>query len=74
VLALCVARGRGWTAGALEAASAASVVGVAALVPRGALTEIGAGFLATQLVVAACAAVVLIRFRRTVTDRKESST
>jgi O-antigen/teichoic acid export membrane protein len=74
VLALCVARGRGWTAGALEAASAASVVGVAALVPRGALTEIGVGFLATQFAVAACAAVVLVRFRRTVTDRKESST
>jgi hypothetical protein len=72
VLALSVARGRGWTAGALEAASAASVVGVAALVPRGALTEIGTGFLTAQLVVAVCAAAVLVRFHRTATDRKES--
>jgi O-antigen/teichoic acid export membrane protein len=73
VLALSVARGRGWTAGALEAASAASVVGVAVLVPRDALTEIGTGFLAAQVAVAACAAFVVIRLRRTVTDRKEPS-
>jgi O-antigen/teichoic acid export membrane protein len=72
VLALGVARGRGWTAGALEAASAASVVGVAVLVPGGALTEIGVGFVAAQFAVAAGAAVVLVRFRRTATDRKES--
>jgi hypothetical protein len=71
VLALSVARGRGWTAGVLEAASATSVVGVAALVPGGALAQIGTGFLAAQLVVAACAAGVLLRFRRTATNHKE---
>jgi O-antigen/teichoic acid export membrane protein len=79
VLALSVARGRGWTAGALEAASAASVVGVAAV--SGSLTEIGIGFVVAQFVVAAGAAAVLVRFRRTafadgeserVADLKES--
>jgi O-antigen/teichoic acid export membrane protein len=62
VLALNVARGRGWTAGVLEVASAASVVGIAAV--AGSLTEIGAGFAAAQFAVAAGAAVALLRFRR----------
>jgi O-antigen/teichoic acid export membrane protein len=65
VLALNVARGRGWMSGSLEAASASAIVGVAALVPKGALTEIGIGFVTVQLAVAAIAATVLIRFRRT---------
>jgi O-antigen/teichoic acid export membrane protein len=62
VLALNVARGHGWTAGALEAASAACVVGVAAL--AGTLTGIGIGFAAAQLAVAAGAVVVLVKLRR----------
>jgi hypothetical protein len=62
VLALNVARGHGWTAGALEAASAACVVGVAAL--AGTLTGIGIGFAAAQLAVAAGAAVVLVKSGR----------
>jgi O-antigen/teichoic acid export membrane protein len=65
VLALNVARGRGWMSGSLEAVSASAIVGVAALVPKGALTEIGIGFVTVQLAVATVAAVVLIRFRRT---------
>jgi O-antigen/teichoic acid export membrane protein len=62
LLALNVARGHGWAAGALEAASAASVVGAAAL--AGTPTKIGIGFAATQLAVAAGAAALLVRFRR----------
>jgi hypothetical protein len=66
VVALNVARGHGWMAGALEVVSAASVVGVAVLVPRDALTDIGIGFLVSQCAVAAGAAAVLVRFHRTV--------
>jgi O-antigen/teichoic acid export membrane protein len=69
VLALTVARGRGWLAGALEGASAVGVTGVAALVPKGALTEIGIGFVAVQVAVAAAAAIALLQFRRTTASR-----
>lgn len=69
VLALNVARGRGWMVGSLEAASASAIVGVAALVPRDALTEIGIGFVTVQLAVGAVAATVLIRFRRTAANQ-----
>jgi len=69
VLALNVARGRGWMAGSLEVASASAIIGVAALVPRDALTEIGIGFVTVQLAVGAVAATVLIRFRRTAANQ-----
>jgi O-antigen/teichoic acid export membrane protein len=69
VVALHVARGRGWTAGALEAASAAAVVCVALTVPAGALTAIGAWFAVAQLAVATAAAVAVARFRRAAGDR-----
>jgi O-antigen/teichoic acid export membrane protein len=70
VVALNVARGRGWTAGALEAASAACVVGVAAL--AGTPTGIGLGFAVTQLAVAAGAAVVLVKFARNASAKARS--
>jgi len=69
VLALNVARGRGWLAASLEAVSASAIVGVAVLVPRDALTEIGIGFVTVQLAVGAVAASVLIRFRRTAANQ-----
>ncbi len=69
VLALTVARGRGWLAGALEGAGAVAVTGVAALVPKGALTQIGIGFVAVQVAVAAAAGIALLQFRRTTASR-----
>jgi O-antigen/teichoic acid export membrane protein len=62
LLALNVARGHGWAAGALEAASAASVVSAAVLADT--LTGIGIGFALAQLAVAVGAATLLVRFRR----------
>jgi O-antigen/teichoic acid export membrane protein len=64
VVAAHVARGHGWTAGALEAAGATSVVCIALTVPAGALTAIGAWFAVAQLAVAAATAGTLVRFDR----------
>ncbi|MGH3627390.1 MAG: hypothetical protein ACRDRL_08135, partial [Sciscionella sp.] len=64
VVALSMAHGRGVSVAVLEASSALGVVGFVALVPIGALSTIGFGFVVVQLVVAVMACgVMFLQFR-----------